>query len=131
MNIQGKDKEEILDFLSARMECLGQLHYKGKDGKTRTGRRTLRKFVEDTDFKDKDDRETKEFLYIIAQIEKEHIKTECIPAIEEYKSSREETTKDTRNSSFKESLHYDIGNRQTRSINNINKSQNSRTEPEK
>ena len=131
MSIQGKDKEEILDFLSARMECLGQLHYKGKDGKTRTGKRTLRKFVEDTDFKDKDDRETKEFLYIIAQIEKEHIKTECIPAIEEYNSSREEKTKDTRNSSFKESLHYDIGNRQTRSINNINKSQNSRTEPEK
>ena len=43
MNIKAKDKEEILEFLSARMECLGQLHYKGKDGKTRTGRKTLKK----------------------------------------------------------------------------------------
>ncbi len=131
MNIKAKDKEEILEFLSARMECLGQLHYKGKDGKTRTGRKTLRKFIEDTNFKDEDDRETKEFLYIIAQIEKEHIKTECVPAVEKYNSSREEKTKETRDSSFKESLHYDIGNRQTRNINNMNKSQNSRIEPEK
>lgn len=61
MNIKAKDKEEILEFLSARMECLGQLHYKGKDGQTRTGRKTLRKFIEDKNNIDKSRKSRTEF----------------------------------------------------------------------
>ena len=51
--------------------------------------------------------------------------------LEEIQKIREEKRKDARNSSLKEILHYDIGNRQTRNINKRNKSQNSRIEPEK
>lgn len=61
MNIKAKDKEEILEFLSARMECLGRLHYKGKDGQTRTGRKTLRKFIEDKNNIDKSRKSRTEF----------------------------------------------------------------------
>lgn len=132
MNIERRDKESILDFLSARMECLGQLNYKGKEGKTKTGNSTLREFIENTNFKDKDDREIKEFLYIIAQIEKEHIKTECMPAIEKYnKTASKEKTKDTKNDSFKNSLHYDVRNGEQRKMNNATMSIDSKSEIEK
>ena len=132
MNMEENDKESILDFLSARMECLGQLHYKGKSGKTQTGRKTLREFIETTDFKDENNKETKEFLYIIAQIEKEHIKTECMPAIEKYSKDKEKKeTLGTKKSTFKDSIHYEVKHGKIEDTNNIEESRESRTEPEK
>lgn len=130
--MKGKDKESILEFLSARMECLGQLHYKGKSGETKTGRKTLRQFIETTDFKDENNKETKEFLYIIAQIEKEHIKTECMPAIEKYSKDKEKKeTLGTKKSTFKDSIHYEVKHGKIEDTNNIEESRESRTEPEK
>lgn len=132
MNMEENDKESILDFLSARMECLGQLHYKGKSGKTQTGRKTLREFIETTDFKDENNKETKEFLYIIAQIEKEHIKTECMPAIEKYSKDKEKKeTLGTKKSTFKDSIHYEVKHGKIEDTNNIEESRESRTEAEK
>lgn len=103
-DIPEQDKKQILDFLSARIGCLGQLYYKGN--KNIGNRTTLREFVENTTFKDPEDTESKEFLYSIAEIAREQIRTEYIPTLNKYRG-RENNTKQ-KQTSFKERVHYSV-----------------------
>ena len=73
-----------LNYLNSRISCLGQVidiqnyseHHKGQ---------TLRSFIETTKYKDKDYTDSKNFLYIISQIEKNYIISNYQPLIQEFK----------------------------------------------
>lgn len=102
-DLEEEDKKEILKFLSTRIRCSGQLYLKsGSD----VQENSFRNYVANTSFKDKDDNETKEFLYLIAQIEKENIKTVCKPIVDMHDEKSKKTNK--KDSSFKDGLHYAI-----------------------
>ena len=88
-----KDKEEILAYLRARVASLGQVSYKGDDNDTKS----LRYFIENTDFKHPDDTQTKNFLLLVARSEEKNLEQQYGPLIEEYK----------KNLSFKERLQQD------------------------
>ena len=85
-----KDKEEILAYLRARVASLGQVSYKGDDNDTKS----LRYFIENTDFKHPDDTQTKNFLLLVARSEEKNLEQQYGPLIEEYR----------KNLSFKEQL---------------------------
>ena len=67
-----EDKTEMLQFLYARIGSLGQLSYKSVS----KGRDILRNFIANTDFKHEDNSETKQFLWMVANIEKEYIQSQ-------------------------------------------------------
>lgn len=95
-----KDKDEMLRYLYARIGSLGQLYYKDKTG----NRMVLRNFVANTEFKDPDNTESKEFLLLVAQTEKEYIKTEYNEIIQEYTKRK---SKHLDNKTFKERIGVD------------------------
>lgn len=66
------DKKTILTFLYARMGSLGQLSYKKERSESDTSV-FLRDFVANTDFKSDECTDTKEYLFYIAEVEKDFI----------------------------------------------------------
>lgn len=66
------DKKTILTFLYARMGNLGQLSYKEERSESDTSV-FLRDFVANTDFKSDNCTDTKEYLFYIAEVEKNYI----------------------------------------------------------
>lgn len=67
-----QDKTEMLQFLYARIGSLGQLSYKSVS----EGRDVLRNFIADTNFKHEDNTESKQFLLMVANIEKQYIQSQ-------------------------------------------------------
>ena len=98
-----KDKDEMLRYLYARIGTLGQLYYKGNSG----NRMVLRNFVANTEFKDPDNTESKEFLFVVAQTEKEYIKTEYNQILQEYAQMKSKLTEEK---TFKERMAVDLKN---------------------
>lgn len=78
-----KHKTEILSFLHARNGSLGQLSYKNDAHNART----LRDFVANTDFKDPDDTETKNYLLLVARVEEKYIQQEYGSLINKYREN--------------------------------------------
>lgn len=97
-NLNIRDKEEIERYLRVKAKNLGQLYYRSQDSEDES---SLRYFIENTKLKDIDDTESKEFLYIISQIEKTHINSKFEELIKEY----ERTPKGKKNNNkFREEL---------------------------
>lgn len=78
-----KHRTEILSFLHARNGSLGQLSYQNDAHNTRT----LRDFVANTDFKDPDDTETKNYLLLVARVEEKYIQQEYGSLINKYREN--------------------------------------------
>jgi len=78
------DKQQILQFLYSRMGSLGQLSHKS----SKNIKSTLRNFIINTDFKHEDNTETKEFLLLVSQIEKNYIRNEYEEIIDIYKEKQ-------------------------------------------
>lgn len=77
-------KDEAIQYMGARLTSLGQVsNIPDKDRKSMYP--TLRKFIETTDCKVPDDKSCKEFLFVMAQTEKEYIKKNYTPVLEAYK----------------------------------------------
>ncbi|MBO5478998.1 MAG: hypothetical protein J6A04_04790 [Clostridia bacterium] len=64
------NRKQILAFLYARIGSLGQLSYKSR---LQNHGCVLRELVANTDFKDSDNTESKEFLLLVSKIEKEYV----------------------------------------------------------
>lgn len=79
------NKTDMLQFLYARVASLGQLSYKSASN----GNDVLRNFIANTDFKHEDDRETKEFLLMVANIEKEAIQNKYVINLEDYNKTNQ------------------------------------------
>lgn len=66
------DRIAIMEFLYARVGSFGQVSYKS----TLKGNEVLRNYVANTDLKDKDNTESKEFLLLVANIERDYLLNE-------------------------------------------------------
>ena len=94
------EKIQILQFLHARIGSLGQLS-KGTSGK----HKVLRDYVANTDFKDEDITESKQFLLLVCNVEKQYIEKEYSQIIDLYKQGEIEENKEKHEkNTFKENL---------------------------
>ena len=85
-----QDKTEMLQFLYARVASLGQLSYKSVSD----GNDVLRNFVANTNFKHENNRETKEFLLTVANIEKASIQDKYVVSLDEYSKTKRNSLKE-------------------------------------
>ncbi len=85
-NIEGEDtkREEILQFLKYRVSSAGQV-IKRKNEKFE-----LRKYIEETDFKDNDETEQNWFLYEVSKVETEYLKSRYGKILAKYKEQKED-----------------------------------------
>ncbi len=88
------DRTAMMEFLYARVGSFGQVSYKS----TLKGNEVLRNYVANTDLKDKDNTESKEFLLLVANIERDYLLNEY----ETMKKSNEKRTNGTK--SFKNKI---------------------------
>ena len=75
---ESEEKEEVLTYLKSRVASLRQV---GKEFQ----RYELRPYIEDTDFKDKDETEQDIFLYNVAEIEKKYLLARYGELLDKYK----------------------------------------------
>lgn len=117
MEINNKDKypdlehrKEILEFFYARMGSLGQLSYPKQESNGDIEDKKVkyfREFVEETNFKSIDNKESKEFLFLVAQIEKDYIKNGCKSMLQIY--NKKEAENQTKNkTSRQEEFHQNM-----------------------
>lgn len=119
-----QDLKTILQFLYARMASMGQLSYKSNPESKGGG--ILRDFVINTDFKHEDNEESKRFLLLVSQIEKEYIKNECMPVIEAYmqaKGKQETSSEKGKVQAFKSTMTYDTNSTPYRSEQDLSQKQ--------
>lgn len=86
-------QEEALDYVTAKMACLGQVVATPESEEYEEKIRRLRDFIEVTDYKDEDNSESKEFLYTIVQIERDYIKKNYSPILREFQKIVENRSK--------------------------------------
>ena len=98
LNLQDlPEKTKILQFFYSRIGSLGQLSAGSNSN-------LLRSYIESTDLKHPDTTQLKEYLLLVAQIEKNYIENEYGPLLEEYKNKNSKNQKN----SFIESLNVSI-----------------------
>ena len=88
------ERTAMMEFLYARVGSFGQVSYKS----TLKGNEVLRNYVANTDLKDKNNTESKEFLLLVADIERDYLLNEY----ETMKKSNEKITNGTK--SFKDKI---------------------------
>lgn len=91
------EKAEILQFIHARMQSFGQVSYRSR----MYDKSHFRNYVANTEFKDKDDSNTKKFLLLASKIEREYTKKQHTQVIESI------SEKEMQDNGFKKRL--DIG----------------------
>ena len=79
---RAEEKEEVITYLKNRIASLRQV---GKDFE----KFELRSYIEDTDFKDIDETEQKQFLYNVAEIEKKYLLQRYGELLEKYKENQQ------------------------------------------
>lgn len=92
-------RADMIKFLYARMGSIGQLSCKTFSN-DKNDKQTLREFIINTDFKHEDATESKQFLLLVAQIEKDYIQREYGKIIDFFKEKEEKEG----NKSFKERM---------------------------
>lgn len=80
-----KNQELALEYASTRIACFGQVVGIASPEQDMEKIKNLRSFIETTDYKDEDNTETKKFLYTIAQIERDYIRSNYSPILHEFK----------------------------------------------
>lgn len=101
-NLTEQEISEITQFLYARIGSLGQLTYKRVQ---ENNNKCLRNYIIETDFKHEDNTESKNFLYLVAQIEKEYIQERYGKEIDFYKKKSQEVQDRNGQESLKERVH--------------------------
>ena len=78
------EAEQILQYLNARMASFGQVTKPTKEEKRNARIPSLREFIETTEYKEPEDRQTKSFLMMVANLEKDFIQRNYALILERY-----------------------------------------------